>query len=192
LRLGGFAGEVCRLSPSGWPYVAANRIAAEARKALHSTAKDAWYSAIDGHLTAESVETARARTTLADRRELIERARRELSASPRVKAAAQPFLHALTGLLGDPSKKEAEYLYNGNPYKLTVERSPDPKAAGQFREQRAIAPDASVVRVAGALRRLDGGKPIEFRLWIAEGSPRPLRIEYQPKAYLRLTFEAQV
>jgi hypothetical protein len=44
------------------------------------------------------------------------------------------------------------------------------------------------------LRRVDGGKPIEFRLWIEEGAahPLPLRIEYQPKSYLRLTFEANV
>jgi hypothetical protein len=32
----------------------------------------------------------------------------------------------------------------------------------------------------------------QFRLWIEEGAPRPLplRIEYQPKSFLRLTFEA--
>jgi hypothetical protein len=47
--------------------------------------------------------------------------------------------------------------------------------------------------VAGSLRRLEDGKPIEFHLWIEEGAPRPLplRIDYQPKSYLRLTFEAQ-
>jgi hypothetical protein len=46
-----------------------------------------------------------------------------------------------------------------------------------------------------AYPELCGGKraaPIEFRLWIEEGTarPLPLRIEYQPKPCLRLTFEA--
>jgi hypothetical protein len=42
------------------------------------------------------------------------------------------------------------------------------------------------------LWREKGDKPIEFRMWIEDGAarPLPLRIEYQPKAYLRLTFEA--
>ena len=56
-----------------------------------------------------------------------------------------------------------------------------------------IAPATDVVRVSGKVRRVAGGKETEFRLWIAAGAdrPLPLRIEYQPKSYLRLTFEAQ-
>ena len=177
--------------------------AGEARKALDSNAKDAWYSAIDGHITTEGIDTGRvhflasARTTLADRQELIERARRELSGTPRIRSgaggASQPFLHALAGLLSDPSKKEALCAYNGNLYQIAVERSPDPKAAVQFREVGAISPTAGAVRVSGTLRRRSGGKPIEFRLWIEENAsrPLPLRIEYQAKSYLRLTFEAE-
>jgi hypothetical protein len=176
--------------------------AAEARKALHSTSKDAWYSAIDGHMNAEVIETARAhflapaRTSLADRQELIERARQALADAPKTQAPARnapyPFLHALASLLCASNATETQYAYNGRLYKLTVEKSPDPKAASLFREQRLISPAAGAIRVAGSLRRLEGGKPIDFRLWIEEGAPRPLplRIEYQPKSYLRLTFEA--
>jgi hypothetical protein len=177
--------------------------AAEARKALHSTAKEAWYSAIDGRMSAASIETANARflaparTSPAERPELIERARQALAGAARTKTAAQtapqPFLHALAGLLAGANSGEAEYVYNGRMYRLSVEKSPDPKAASLFRERRLIAPGAAVIRVAGSLRRLEGGKPIEFRLWIEQGAPRPLplRIEYQAKSYLRLTFEAQ-
>ena len=48
------------------------------------------------------------------------------------------------------------------------------------------------LRIAGSLWAAGGGRPIEFRLWVEEGAarPLPLRIEYQPKSYLRLTFEA--
>lgn len=163
--------------------------AAEARQALHSTSKDAWYSAIDGRTSAEGIETASAhfraaaRTSPTARQELIERARQALATAPKTKAPAEsaplPFLHAVAGLLSDNQKKETQYAYNGHLYRLTVERSRDAKAPG-------------VIRVTGNLRRVSGGKPIEFRLWIEEGArrPLPLRIEYQAKSYLRLTFEA--
>jgi hypothetical protein len=78
-------------------------------------------------------------------------------------------------------------------YDLHVDRAPDPKAAIVFREAHLIPAGASVTRVSATLRREEGGALNEFRLWIDDGSPRPLplRIEYQPKAYLRLMFEAQ-
>lgn len=163
--------------------------AAEARQALHSTSKDAWYSAIDGRVSEVGMETARARfiasahTSAEERQELIDRARHELSAAPKITTAAQgsphPFLHALAALLSDPQKNETLYAYNGRSYHLAVERSRDPKMPG-------------AIRVAGSLRRLEGGKTTEFRVWVREGAahPVPLRIEYQPKSYLRLTFEA--
>ena len=51
-----------------------------------------------------------------------------------------------------------------------------------------------MVRVAGKVRREAGGKETEFRLWIEEGAapPVPLRIDFQPKSYLRLVLEAEV
>jgi hypothetical protein len=181
--------------------------AADAKKALHSTSKDAMYAAIEGHLTAGSIETtgarfvAPARTSLADRNELMGRARQALSGAPKravewhsAEGAPLPFLHALAGLLNRPGSSETRCAYNGRMYRLRfVQRSPDAKAAAVFREQRLIPPTASVTRVSATLRREEGGVLNEFRLWIEEGSPHPLplRIEYQPKSYLRLTFEAQ-
>lgn len=178
--------------------------AADARKALHSTSKDAWYAAIEGRMGADGIETAHARflaparTSPAERQALVERARQALASAEKTRMAAaqgepHPFLHALASLLSGPHSAETQYAYNGRLYRLAVEKSPDPKAATQFREQRLISSTAGVIRVAGSLRRLEGGKPIDFRLWVEEGSPRPLplRIEYQPKSYLRLTFEAQ-
>jgi hypothetical protein len=193
----GFIQELSRSGDSAYPEAiyfglmtaSPEESAAEARLALHSASKEASYSAIDGRVDAEGIETARAhfvapaRTSSADRQELIERAHQALSGAPKTRTAAQnaphPFLHALAELLRDPHRNETRYAYNGRLYDLTVEKSRDPKAAG-------------VIRVSGSLRRIDGGKPTEFRLWIEEGSPHPLplRIEYQPKAYLRLTFEA--
>lgn len=179
---------------------------AEARKALHSNAKDALYSAIEGHIAAGRIETASARfvapsrTATADWHELIERARQALSGVPAKKLeltsagdSPRPFLHALAGLLNHPDSSETQYAYNGRLYRLRVSRSADSKAANFFREQRIIPPGAGVTRISASVRREEGGPPIEFRLWIEKGAqiPLPLRIEYQPKSYLRLTFEAQ-
>jgi hypothetical protein len=55
-----------------------------------------------------------------------------------------------------------------------------------------IAATVDAVRVSGRVRRQAGGKESRFNLWIADPAerPLPLRIEYQPKSYLRLAFEA--
>jgi hypothetical protein len=137
----------------------------------------------------EGIETARthflgaAETSEAGRQNLIERARQALTGAPKTKVAAQnapqPFLHAVASLLVDSRRHETRYAYNGHWYRLKVERSAEPKSPG-------------VIRVSGSSCRMDNGKPVEFRLWIEEHAarPLPLRIEYQAKSYLRLTFEA--
>jgi len=178
---------------------------AEARKALHANAGEAPYSAIEGRIAEGSIETAGTRfiartpASPAEQSELIERARQALAGAPRKKtefqsaeAAPRPFLHALATLLNEPNSRETRYAYNGRFYRLRVERSRDSKVAAQFQEAHLIPGAAAVTRITGSLCREDGGKPIDFRLWIEEGAPRPipLRIEYQPKSYLRLTFEA--
>jgi hypothetical protein len=179
---------------------------ADARKSLHATSREASYSAIEGHLAAGSIETAGTRFIApspgspAEQNELIDRARRALLEAPRKKSnlgsaesTPQPFLHALARMLSHAGSSEARYAYNGRFYHLRVEKAPDPKAAAAFQELRLIGDNAEVTRISGYLSREEGGKPIEFRLWIEQGVPRPLplRIEYQPKSYLRLTFEAQ-
>jgi hypothetical protein len=179
---------------------------AEARKALHSNSKDAPYSVIEGRVANGWIETtgahfiAPARTSLADRAELMQRARQALSHAPlrkmdfpSNKAAPRPFLHALTELLDRPGVSETQYAYNGRLYRLRMEQSPDSKAATVYRERHLIAPSAAVSRISGSLRRQEGGTSYDFRLWIEKGAPHPLplRIEYRAKSYLRLTFEAQ-
>ena len=63
--------------------------AAEARKALHSNARDSFYSAIEGHIAAGFIDTTNARfvapakTSPTDRDALIQRARQALSIAPR-------------------------------------------------------------------------------------------------------------
>jgi hypothetical protein len=176
----------------------------EARKALHSKAAEASYSAIEGRIGEGSMETvsahfmAPASLSSAENAELVERARQALSGVPKRTAplappsdSVRPFLHALAELLIRPG--EARYVYAGRFYRLRVERSADSKATALFRSRGLLRASAKALRIDGRLHREEGGKLTDFRLWIEKGSPRPLplRIEFQPRSYLRLTFEAE-
>ena len=180
--------------------------AEEAHQALHSTATEATYSAIHGRIAGGQVETATvlfrgpARLSPERRKELFARAEQALSSAPnkapefRANGAIPAlFLHALADALRNPERGQTQYVYNGRLYRLWVRHAADPRAAVYFRERGLIRAGAGVVQVAGKVRREAGGKETEFRLWIEEGAaqPVPLRIDFQPKAYLRLVFEAE-
>jgi hypothetical protein len=178
--------------------------AEEARKSLHSGAKEQAYTAIEARLAPGETETAIAHFMApaalsgANREELVERARRALAAVAEARTAGSTseaghsFLQELATLVMRPDGKEGRYIYAGRPYRLHLTRSMDGKATAYFRERRLIAKPAEVIRFDGRLRREAGGKETEFRLWIPSGAerPLPLRIEYQAKSYLRLVFEA--
>jgi len=177
----------------------------DAKKALHSNAKQQAYTVIDGKIGAGETKTATAHFTapvavsVEHRKELVERARQALAttgqtaARPTEAEVSQSFLQALADLLRRPDATSGRYSYGGRPYHIRLSRSADQKAAASFQEKGLIPSGTEVIRVSGRVRRVAGGKDTEFRLWIPAGSdrPLPLRIEYQPKSYLRLTFEAQ-
>ncbi len=179
--------------------------AAEARKALHSTATEAAYAAIEGRIapgeirTASAQFTAPARMFLEHRDDLVERARKALAAAqtitmPSAGAPVIPsFLQALADALKQAGNCETRYVYSGRLYRLKTQRSTDAKETERLRSRKLLASTANAVRIDGRLRRETGGKEWEFRLWIEEGAanPLPLKIEYQPKSYLRLSFEAE-
>jgi hypothetical protein len=178
--------------------------AEEARKALHSTRTEQTYTAIDGRIASGAAETSIAHFTApnamsADRTsELMERARHALASAERMPATAsacessRSFLQALAGLLEHPDQAEGRYTFSGRIYQIRLSRSADHKATEHFRQRALLPGSAQAVRISGRVRRLTGGKETEFTLWVssAEERPLPLRIEYQPKSYLRLRFEA--
>jgi len=178
--------------------------AEEARRALHSGAKEQAFSVIEGRVGGGQVETASAHfmaEAIAAGQpgvELIDQARRALASTPKVSTAGpagetlQPFLQTLVELLTRHDGAEGRYIYAGRQYKIRLARSEDARATAHFRELRLIDGPAEVIRVSGRIRREPGGKETEFRLWIPDGAerPLPLRIEYQAKPYLRLFFEA--
>jgi hypothetical protein len=144
------------------------------------------------HFTASSALSAGHRT------ELEQMARRALTAAHRKSVDLSldgetplPFLQAVADLLRQPKSGEGHYIYNGRVYRLRLRRTADQEASEHFRA-RGLA-SGPVIAVAGVLQRIDGGKQIDFKLWVEQSAahPVPLRIEFQPKSYLRLEFEAE-
>ena len=178
--------------------------AEEARKALHSTAKEQTYTAIDARISPAATETsiahfvAPAAVNGARSSELVQLAHQALASAAqpvstnRENAGLKPFLQTLADLLLKPDGREARYTYAAHSYRLQVSRAEDPKSTEYFRARKLITDAVHIVRVSGRLRREVGGKEIDFRVWIPANSDRPipLRIEYQAKSYLRLVFEA--
>jgi hypothetical protein len=208
----GFIEEKIRLDEAGMAEAiyfglmtaSAEDSAEEARKALHPTASQVAYTAVDARIQSRSMETATAHFTApsklsaAHRAELEQMARRALAAVPRNSVdlapgggTPPPFLQAMAELLRQPKGGEGRYIYNGRLYRLWLRRAADAKAGEHFRASGLAA--GPVIAVTGKLQRAAGGKQIDFRLWVEASAahPVPLRIEYQPKPYLRLAFEAE-
>ena len=71
------------------------------------------------------------------------------------------------------------YVYSEQEYLLTLER-----------QQPSSSPER-LVAVRGKIRNLRTGRETSFRLWLEhDSSIVPIRFEFQPRSFLRLTFEA--
>jgi hypothetical protein len=179
--------------------------AEEARQALHSDAKEHTYTTIEGRIAPDGVETtgahflAPASFSGEQREDLTRLARQSLAQAHRTASptglpgeGARSFLGALAELLLDPASDQGSYTYSGRLYRLSISRSPDPRMSANLRAKGILSADREALRVVARLRREAGGKETEFRVWVEQGAarPLPLRVEYQPKPYLRLAFEA--
>jgi len=100
------------------------------------------------------------------------------------KLADQPpptFLLQLATLLKQRTRRAVgRYVYNEQEYLLELEM---PQSSGN-REQ--------LLPFHGKIRNLGTGRETPFRLWLADASDSivPVRIEFQARSFLRLTFEA--
>lgn len=208
-----FIRELARTAPGGIRdavyfglMTASNDESAEdALKALHSNAKESAYTVIEGRIT-EGVSTtslaqflAPSRITAEHRAELATMGRRALAAVSvqssgfGMAVSPPPFLNALAEALCGPPQVESRYVYAGRVFSLWLHKVADPKSTEYSQERKLVSPGAKVVRASGKLQCEAGGKETQFRLWVEEsnGRPIPLRIEYQAKSYLQLTFEVE-
>ncbi len=109
-------------------------------------------------------------------------------------AGAHTFLHAvLRALTAAAARSETPYVYNARQYRLETEKSPDERAKREFVSRRLCSSAAAVVRLRGLITEAASGRRTSFRIWVEEtsGCLLPLRIEFQPRSFLRLAFEAE-
>lgn len=92
--------------------------------------------------------------------------------------APPTFLFQIATLLGQKtSRATGRYVYTEQEYSLELQ-------TGRSRDR--------LIPVRGKIRNLRTGLDTQFKLWLEEGSDSivPVRIEFQPRSFLRLTFEA--
>ena len=109
------------------------------------------------------------------------------------KAQVPPtFLYALMRAIRRPERTSEEwYVYSDRSYRLRLEKEPDRQQGKRFADLGLASRPNRVFEVRGRTREERSGRQITFRLWIEDGpeSSLPLRIEFQPRSYLRLSFE---
>lgn len=113
-------------------------------------------------------------------------------AAPPRGPGAETFLLTLSRLLErtDP-RGETPFLYGRNPRRLVWRRSPDPKASREFAARRLVEPGATVMRFDAETVDESKNSRSRFSLWHDPQTrpPLPLRIELQPRSFLRLRLE---
>jgi hypothetical protein len=95
--------------------------------------------------------------------------------------APPTFLFQLATLLKQRARHaEGRYVYNEQEYLLELE------AVQTSRDRERLLP------VRGMVRNLSTGHEVLFRLWLEDEADSivPVRIEFQPRSFLRLTFDA--
>jgi hypothetical protein len=156
----GFIREISRIAENGATEslyfglmtASPEETAEEARKSLHSTAKQAAYTAIDGRIGDGMVKTvvahfeAPSQWSFNNREDLIQLAHKALASAPARPTegeaggpAVRPFLETLADALRPNGPAEARFAYAGRFYRLRIEKEPDAKATANFRQRRLVA-----------------------------------------------------
>jgi hypothetical protein len=103
---------------------------------------------------------------------------------------ARTFLYSILAAIRSPeSVYSCDYVHNGNLFRLDCEKTTDRHTGEGLASKTTVAFARRVIRVAGRTRNQTNGRTSTFRFWLEEGSDYPLRIEFQPRSYLRIVLE---
>jgi len=103
------------------------------------------------------------------------------------------FLYAVARSLRRPGGRQTlRYIYHGLEFELETWEQRDPGAGKDFAARNLVHHAEDVVRVEGRSKQMDSSRKVAFTLWKDEQdhSGLPLRFEFRPKSYLKLSFEA--
>jgi len=106
--------------------------------------------------------------------------------------APPTFLYALMRAIRRPQPTtESWYVYSERSYRLHLEKERNRHQGQRFAELGLTSRPDRIIEVRGRTREEKSGRQTTFRLWIEDGEANalPLRIEFQPRSYLRLCFE---
>ena len=97
-----------------------------------------------------------------------------------------------SALMSPAPRTEQSIVHNGNIFRLKIVKSNDPKVGTELTRAGQIASQENATRMAGVIRNLKTGSETPFFVWYDASSPNvlPLRFEFRPKSYLKLTFQA--
>jgi hypothetical protein len=165
---------------------------AEARRSVHASGPVAAFSVIEGQVGEFALcRTARFAASAGSGwpqwSSLLPAALaavRSATASLRDSAGAGPFLHAVReAILSPESHGSRLFAYGGYLHRLETAKRPAPHLAERF--------GGPIVILSGTVHSGKTGGQSRFKLWLeAEpGAVLPLRIELQPRSFLRLSFE---
>ena len=202
--------QLCRAGYFGFMTSSDEQSVDEARKALHRNGVAAVpYSTILGQSEPGTYFATKTRFqsedgyTWSDWSELLPKARLAVDSNdatvlanerrPDGSGVAAPFLYSLWRAITAPaSDQELRYAWGECDYALRVEKKPDSSMGSKLADKLLTQHPSRVVRLAGKARNLKSGKQSKFRFWYEEGASSllPLRIEYRPRSFLHLIFEA--
>jgi hypothetical protein len=176
----------------------AEQTAEQARRALATHGPVLTFAAVEGASLPEIRESASASFDFprgSGERNwpgLLETAHRSLGSLPKrvtgnpaeaARGPAPTFLYSLVCAMESPETwLKRTFVYGDRQMWLETEKSADARIG------RELAAGAPVFKIAGTIRTRSGEVLAVFRLWFEAGSIVPLRIDYQPRSFLRLSF----
>jgi hypothetical protein len=161
------------------------------------------YTALEGRHSPGCARYDRANLILPiqDRRdieELVQQVRSQFSTADRTtnelsvssSSAAATFLYSVLGAIRSGKRRSSyTYVHNAREYRLEWERTPDLHAGRVLTAKGLTDHPESVTRLIGHIRERSADHASTFQLWLDDTSELPLRIEFQPRSYLRITLE---
>jgi len=133
-----------------------------------------------------------------DIEELVQQVRSQFSTAERItnelcvssSCAPATFMYSVLGAIrSDKTRSAYTYVHNAREYRLEWERTPDIRAGRVLTAKGLTDHPESVTRLIAHIRERSADHVSTFQLWLDDTSELPLRIEFQPRSYLRITLE---
>ena len=197
-------GAVAQVAYFGFVTPSRNESLDQARQRVLSREKNAGaYIAAEGLHTSGSAHCEKGLVTLSDagqhglaelgrevRARFYDTDRKTLELRTPDSAAPTTFLYTILSALrsGEPSV-QLDYVHNAKPHRLELERASDPHFGATLASRRLTRYPNAVLRFTCRARDLSANQASVFRFWLDDQSELPLRIELQPRSYLRIGLE---